>query len=165
MNGCRLLLPNGSLQDVVLKLLADAGIPIFLSPGRSYRALIGNSRLFPEPYNWATLLRPWDSPWIIADQRLDLAFTGDDCIAESGRKDELVILRHYPLSRGGVGKTKLVLAVPKGSPIHSVRDLGSDHELVTEYPHFASDWTAKNGVIPRIRACHGSTEGYVAGLR
>lgn len=158
---CRLIVPDGSLQKVVSDLLTEAGILIRFDSDRGYRGRIDNPTLFPEPDNFVLRMRPWDAPWIIADGRMELAFSADDLIAESSCADQVVVLRHYQLSRGGVGKTKLVLAVPDGSSIGQVFDLTPDHELVTEYPNLAKTWLEQNGVCPRIRTCHGSLEAYI----
>lgn len=160
-NGCRLLVPDGSLQKVVHELLADAGIPISYPGERSYRGLIGNERLFPPPFDIATRMRPWDMPILIADKKAELAFTGEDLIWEADCENEVTILEQYPLSRAGRGFTQLVVAVPKNSPIAEVSDLLPEHEVWTEYPNYASRWFAAQGVSPTIRSCHGSLEAFV----
>jgi ATP phosphoribosyltransferase len=159
--GCRLLVPDGSLKDVVAKLLADAGMPISYPDGeRSYRGLIRHERLFPPPFNVVRRLRPWDAPWIVADGKAELAFSGEDLIAEAGCENKVVVIGRYPLSRAGVGCTRLVVAVPPDSEIKRLSDLKPEHELVTEYPNLARRWLEENGVSPRIRACHGSLEAF-----
>jgi len=158
--GCRLLVPDGSLKDVVERLLAEAGFPISYSGQRSYKGVIGNARLFPPPYNVVTRMRPWDIPWVIADGKADLGFSADDLIGEAGCQRKVTVIDRYPLSRGGVGKTRLVIAVPPGSRIRKVADLKPQHELVTEYPRLARQWLKARGVRPRIRQCHGSLEGF-----
>lgn len=157
---CRLIVPDGSLQEVVMKLLEDAGVPINFG-SRSYSGKIGNSNLFPPPDDMARKMRPWDSPWVIADGKAELAFTGDDLVAEAGCDDRLIVLKRFPLSRSGVGKTKLVLAVPNNSAISSVADLTEQSEIVTEYPNFAARWLSGQGKKPRIRVCHGSLEAFI----
>jgi len=158
--GCRLLVPDGSLQEVFHQLLADAGVPITYSGPRSYEGVIGNKRLFPPPYNIAKRLRPWDAPWVVADRKAELAFTGEDLTWEAGCGDQLVILDKYPLSRAGRGFTRLVVAVPEESPIQQVSDLTPGHEIWTEYPELADRWFIERGVCPRIRRCHGSLEAF-----
>lgn len=158
---CRLLVPDGSLEQVIHQLLADAGISITYSDPRSYRGLISNKRLFPAPDNWATKIRPWDSPWIIADQRAELAFTGDDLLAEYGRIPQPIVIRRYPLSRSGVGKTRLVIAIPNDSPIQSADELTANHELVTEYNVVAWNWVKRRKIVTKIRSCHGSLEAFI----
>jgi len=157
--GCRLLVPDGSMKDVIAKLLADAGMPISYAGDRSYEGVI-RSVLFPEPFNVVRRLRPWDAPWIIADRKAELAFTSPDLVAEAGCEDQVVIVASYPLSRAGFGGIRLVIAVPPNSPIRNISDLSSDHELITEYPNFANRWLMEQGVNPRVRACHGSLEAY-----
>lgn len=160
--GCRLLVPDGSLEKVVHQLLADAGIPISYPDGeRSYRGVIGHERLFPPPFNVATKMRPWDSPHVIADKRAELAFTAEDMIKEADCEAKVVILDKYPLSRTGRGFTQLVVAVPKGSPIKQVSDLRPEHEVWTEYFDYATRWFVGRGVSPQIRRCHGSLEAFL----
>lgn len=158
--GCHLLVPNGSLEKAVHELLAEAGIPIRYREQRNYRGKIGNSHLFPKPFDWAKKMRPQDATWVVADRKADLGFTGDDLIVESGRADELLVLRRYPLSRGGVGKIRIVVAVPDKSSIQTIDEITPNCELVTEYPRLATNWLSERGIKPRIRRCHGSTEAF-----
>ncbi len=102
MNGCRLLVPDGSLQQVVHQLLAEAGIPVSYPGDCSYRGLIGNERLFPPPFNVATRMRPWDMPRLIAHSKAELAFTGEDLVWEANCEGRVTILERYPLSHHGV---------------------------------------------------------------
>ncbi|MDX9892927.1 MAG: ATP phosphoribosyltransferase [Patescibacteria group bacterium] len=158
--GCRLIVPDGSLMDTVHQLLAEADCPVSYPSSRAYRGIIANHRLFPPPFHLVHRMRPWDSPLVVAAQRAELAFTGQDLIIEAGCQDQVVVLDKYPLSRGGVGFTKLVLAVTSDSLIKSVTDLGPQHQVATEYPNYARQWLAAKGVNPRIVCCHGSLEAF-----
>ena len=159
--GCRLLVPDGSLEKVVHQLLADAGLRVSYPDGdRSYQGVIGNERLFPPPFNVVTKMRPWDAVWVVADGKAELAFVGEDLVQESGFADKVCIIDTYPLSRGGVGFTKLVVAVPKESTINQLRDIKPGQQMVTEYPNIARSWCDQNGLSPKIRSCHGSLEAF-----
>ena len=159
--GCRLVVPDGSLKGPIHQLLADAHCPVNYPGGdRSYRGVIGNKRLFPAPFDEVRRMRPWDSPKVIARGLAELAFTGQDLIAEAGVEDQVVILDCYPLSRGGKDSTKLVLAVPNDSPIQSVADLTNQHEVATEYPNLARRWFDQQNVCPDILHAHGSLEAF-----
>lgn len=157
--GCRMIVPDGSLQEVVHQLLKDAGIPVSYPDDRSYRPIL-DSRLFPPPFDIAVRMRPWDSPKVVADGRAELAFTGTDLVAEASCQRKVVVVDTYPLSRNGVGKTNLVLAVTEGSRIRGVNDLTPKHVVWTEYPRLARNYFRRHGVKPRVRTCHGSLEAF-----
>ncbi|NUM25430.1 MAG: ATP phosphoribosyltransferase [Candidatus Buchananbacteria bacterium] len=159
--GCRLVVPDGSLKEVIHRLLADAHCAVSYPGGdRSYRGIIANKRLFAPPFDVVRRMRPWDSPKVVARGLAELAFTAQDLIAEAGVEDQVVVLDRYPLSRGGYGSTKLVLAVPENSPIQSVTDLMPEHEVATEYPSFARRWLDGKRVSPDIIHVHGSLEAF-----
>lgn len=158
--GCRLVMPNGSLQDVSHQLMSDAGMPIVRGGSRSYAERVLNPALFPPPRDLVRLMRPQDIPWVIAEGHADLGFTGNDLIAESDCGNNVMILRRYPLSRGGAGGTNIVLAVSADSPITAACQLTASHEIVTEFPDFTRRWFESHQLKPKIRRCHGSAESF-----
>src|SRR3989344_2256142 len=158
--GCRLVMPNGSLQEVSQQLMHDAGMPIVRGGSRSYEERVITPVLFAPPFDRVRLMRPQDIPWVIAEGHADLGFTGNDLIAESESGNNVVILRKYPLSRGGGSGTNTVLAVPNDSPITAVSQLTAEHEVVTEYPDFTRRWCDARQLKPKIRRCYGSAESF-----
>ncbi|MFA6254485.1 MAG: ATP phosphoribosyltransferase [Patescibacteria group bacterium] len=162
--GCRLLVPDGSLEEEVQRLLFEAGIPVYFSGDRQNRGKIRNPDLFPPPFDGVIRMRPQDAVWMVADEKADLAFAGDDLIAEFGYGRDLAAVRRYPISRGGVGETRIVVAVPHDSPIQSIGQITPECELVTEYPSLATRWLQERGVTPRIRLSHGKTEVFGGGI-
>lgn len=160
LTGVRLLVPDGSLQQVVSDLMAKAGMPLSISSSRSYTVTVNNARLFPPPFDVARRLRPQDATWLVADGRADLAFVGEDLVVESDRTSDLLVVQFVPLSRGGRSMTRIVLAVQKGSDIKSVADLKPQHEVATEYPVIAAKWFAAQGVTPKVRRTAGALEGF-----
>lgn len=162
--GCRLLVPDGSLEAEVKRLLFEAGVPFYFSGDRQNRGKIRNLDLFPSPFDEVIRMRPQDAVWLVADEKADIAFAGGDLLAEFGHRSGLKVLRRYPISRNGVGKTRIVIAVPNDSPIRSVDQITTKHELVTEYPSLAARWLRKKGIMPRVRLSHGKTEAFGNGI-
>ena len=154
----RILVPDGSMEAKVSQLLSEAGIQVSFG-SRCYRGTLGPSTLF-NLTDEVIKLRPWDAIWVAADGGADLAFIGDDLIAESGRASEILVLDRYPLSRGDVGQTTVVVAVPDNSPIETPMQLTDQHVVVTEYPVLAAAKMAEWGVNPQIRTCKGSLEAF-----
>ena len=153
-----MLLPNGSMEKEVLALLAAAGIEVHFGP-RGHQSPIRSGNIF-QPGDVAIKLRPWDAASIVQLQKAHLALAGDDLLAESGLASKLKVLDRYPLSRGGVGQTRVVLAVRKDSAIKSVRDLRPNHVVFTEYPRLAKRWLRRQGARAKVEPCHGSTEAF-----
>src|SRR3989344_4874998 len=154
----RMLVPDGSMETKVAQLLGEAGIQVSFGP-RCYQGSLRPVELFCAD-SQVVKLRPWDAIWVVADGGADLAFVGDDLIVESGRAAEVVVLDRYALSRGDVGQTTVVVAVPIGSPIETPRQLTGEHVVVTEYPVLAAARMAEWGVAPQIKTCKGSLEAF-----
>lgn len=160
MKTFQMYVPNGSLEQGVWQLLADAGMPIKYLSARSYHGRINGSRLFPPPDNLVVKMRPQDITWAVADGHAHLGFAGEDLIRESGRADELQILNTYKIAKSGTGIVNLVVAVPADSDIQSPSDIRPEYVGVTEYPRITREFLAEFGLSPVVRTCHGSTEAY-----
>lgn len=152
--------PDGSLGKPVHDLLAKAGMEVKYSGDRSYQGVISGSHLFLPAHAGVPRMRPQDGIWLVADDRFQLGFAGNDLIVESDRADELEILKEYPISRGRMGKTRVVVAVHDRSGIEQVSDIKPYHILVTEYPRIAARFLQQHGLQAKIRRCHGATEAF-----
>ena len=167
VSGCRLIMPNGSLEQASHQLMADAGMPVVRGSSRSYEERVVNESLFPPPYDKVRLMRPQDIPWVIAEGHAELGFTGNDLIGESAaanNNSDNIILGVFRLSGAGSGGTSLVLAVPEESSITELDQLNEDHVLVTEYPNYVRSLDKRRNQSPKIHSkiqrCHGSAESF-----
>jgi len=73
----RLALPKGRMQEEVLKLMNDAGLPVRLG-GREYRPTVAAGR-----FN-AKILKPQNIIEMLASGSRDVGFAGADWVAELG---------------------------------------------------------------------------------
>ena len=113
----KLLLPDGSLKEVVERLLADAGIPVSYQSSRSFRGTLRGDYITGLVHVSVYQIRPWDMGPIIKDGYAHLGIAASDMLWNSGCSEgrDVVVLDRYPLSRAGGSKTRLVIAVSEQS--------------------------------------------------
>jgi ATP phosphoribosyltransferase len=144
----RLGIPKGSLQDATVELFHKAGFRISIS-GRSYYPMID------DPGVHLTLLRAQEMARYVEQGQLDAGLTGYDWIIENGADVEIVADLVY--SKTGSGKARWVLAVPKDSPIRSVKDL-QGKRIATEAVNLTQRYLEQHGVRAHIEFSWGATE-------
>ena len=144
----RLGIPKGSLQEATVELFQKAGFKISIS-GRSYYPSIDD----PEVH--LTLLRAQEMARYVEQGLLDAGLTGYDWVIENDADVEIIADLVY--SKTGSGKARWVLAVPKDSPIHSVKDL-QGKRIATEAVNLTRRYLEKNGVTAQIEFSWGATE-------
>ena len=141
-------IPKGSLQEATVELFQKAGFKISIS-GRSYYPSIDD----PEVH--LTLLRAQEMARYVEQGLLDAGLTGYDWVIENDADVEIIADLVY--SKTGSGKARWVLAVPKDSPIHSVKDLQCKR-IATEAVNLTRRYLEKHGVTAQIEFSWGATE-------
>ena len=147
--GVRIAVPGkGRLRDPVLRLLEAAGIEPLYSPDTT-RALI-------VPTNWENVslvyVRPEDIPAIVSAGGAELGITGLDYIEEHGGEG-LEIVEGL-----GIGRARLVVAVPEEAPVETPGDLPDGVRVATKFVNIARRFFEKLGVRARIIRITGSAE-------
>lgn len=150
----KLALPKGSLQDATFELLRKAGWD-FRVDARSYHPTCD------DPEIEATLLRAQEIPRYVEMGALDAGITGYDNIKECDSDVHEVCELVY--SKATSRPFRWVLAVPKGSPIRSVKDL-EGKRVATELVNFTKRYLAERGVNAHVEFSWGATEVKVPDL-
>ena len=115
----KIVIPDGSMQEVVTNLLAKAGLPI------------KEGKIAVPWVNEVSPQRPQEIPHYLKGARFDVGIVGEDWIANWGY--EFPVLLKLPIGRSGNKPVKIVLAVKKDSGFKSVQDLPRFCEVATEY--------------------------------
>lgn len=140
-----LALPSkGRLRDVVDAIFRGIGI---LPSVADDRRLIIKSE-------WRGVkiirVRTEDIPYLVASGRVTIGVTGHDYVVESGVDVEEVL-------DIGVGRAKLVVAVPKHSGIGKLHEL-EGATIATKYVRIAEDYFRNRGIRVSIVRVSGSVE-------
>ena len=140
----RLALPKGRMQDGVIALLRDAGVPVRLSD-RGYRPLVG----------WANaeckLLKPQNVVEMLHQGTRDLGFAGADWVAELGA--DLVELLDT-----GLDPVRIVAAAPVGL-LGAGDVLPASHlRVASEYERLTRAWITRRGLDASFVRSYGATE-------
>jgi ATP phosphoribosyltransferase len=144
----RIGLPSGSLQESTLDLFAKAGYQITGSK-RSYKPAVDDPELE------LRLLRAQEISRYVEHGFLDCGITGKDWIEENNSDVELIEKLEY--SKSTSSPTRWVLVVPKGSSIHSVKDL-QGKRIATEAVGITTRFLESRGVSANVEFSWGSTE-------
>ena len=107
-------LPKGSLEETTVRLFRRAGINLY-GKSRTYSLVADDKELE------IMLIRAQEIPLYVANGSLDAGLTGKDWILERNVKVKEVA--EFCYAKSGLGQVRLVLAVPEGSNIKSVKDL------------------------------------------
>ncbi|HEX3460534.1 MAG TPA: ATP phosphoribosyltransferase [Acidimicrobiales bacterium] len=156
-----MVLPKGSLEKATLELFASADLAVTRSSDVDYRAAIDDPRV-----DEVRILRPQEIPLYVADGMFDLGITGRDWVEERG--SEVTTLGILQYSKASSQPVRVVLAVPKESPVASVADLaasgtgkGGALRVSTEYPELTRRFLEKHGVRAEVSLSYGATEAKV----
>ncbi|HUS04850.1 MAG TPA: ATP phosphoribosyltransferase [Bryobacteraceae bacterium] len=144
----KLGIPKGSLEHATIDLFRRAGFNITTS-SRSYFPAID------DPEIECMLIRAQEMARYVEDGILDAGLTGRDWVEESEAKVETVVDLIY--AKQSFGKVRWVLAVPEGSPFHSVKDL-EGKIIATELVATTKRYLAKNDVRAKVEFSWGATE-------
>lgn len=150
----KIAVPKGSLQEATFNLFKKAGWN-FKVGTRSYNPTVD------DPEVEATMLRAQEIPRYIEDGILDVGITGYDNVCECEADVHEVCEMIY--SKVSTKPYRWVLAVPKGSPIRSVKDL-EGKRIATELVNVTKRYLQENGVKARVEFSWGATEVKVPDL-
>ncbi len=149
-------LPKGSLEEQTLILFSEADLEVKRS-SRQYNPVIDDPRI-----DKVKILRPQEIPTYVQDGYFDLGISGLDCIKESSA--DVIEVANMPYAKTGVGKLKMVIAVPNDSPVNRPEDIKEDSRISTEFPNITKAYFEKMGLPVKIFFSHGATEAKVPEL-
>lgn len=144
----KLGVPKGSLEHATIDLFRRAGFTITAS-SRSYFPAID------DPDIECMLIRAQEMARYVEDGVLDAGLTGRDWVEETEAK--VVSVADLIYARQSFGKVRWVLAVPDGSPFHSVKDL-QGKIIATELVGATKRYLASHGVTAKVEFSWGATE-------
>lgn len=141
-------IPKGSLQQSTIDLMARAGYRVEVS-SRSYYPAVDDAELS------LRLIRPQDMSRFVELGIVDAGLTGADWVAENASDVREVCQLVY--AKQLLIPVRWVLAVPKASPIQSVKDL-EGKRIATELVNVTKDYLKRSGVKAEVEFSHGATE-------
>ena len=144
----KLGIPKGSLENATVDLFRRAGFNITTS-SRSYFPAID------DPEIECMLIRAQEMARYVDDGVLDAGLTGRDWVEEN--EAGVVTVADLIYAKQSFGKVRWVLAVPEGSPFHTVRDL-EGKTIATELVGATRRYLAANGVTAKVEFSWGATE-------
>jgi ATP phosphoribosyltransferase len=144
----KLGIPKGSLEHATIDLFRRAGFNIATS-SRSYFPAID------DPEIECMLIRAQEMARYVEDGVLDAGLTGRDWVVENAA--EVVTVADLIYAKQSFGKVRWVLAVPDGSPFHSVHDL-QGKIIATELVGATRRYLAAHGVTAKVEFSWGATE-------
>lgn len=150
----KIAIPKGSLQEATFNLFKKAGWDFRVS-SRSYNPTVD------DPEIEATMLRAQEIPRYVESGVLDVGITGYDNVCECESDVHEVCELLY--SKATTRPYRWVLAVPKGSPIRTVKDL-EGKRVATELINVTKRYLEKNGVKAHVEFSWGATEVKVPSL-
>src|SRR3989338_9062621 len=156
MSQIDIVVPDGSMQEVIVGLFAKAGLPVVIEKRRTKEGKVG--------VDWikrVAFQRPQEIPHYLNQGHFDVAIVGEDWIANWGY--ELPALLKLPIGRRGHKPVRLVLAVSQTSGFKTIEDLPRDCEVATEYVQLAQNFFAERQRTDiRIIPSFGNTEHKVS---
>lgn len=144
----RIGLPKGSLEVATFQMFKKAGFNISRSE-RSYFPAIDDEELE------AILIRAQEIPRYVEEGVLDVGLTGKDWIMEN--KSKVVEVADLVYAKQGLRPVRWVVAVPKDSPIKSVKGLRGKR-IATELVNVTKSYLRKNKVKAEVEFSWGATE-------
>jgi ATP phosphoribosyltransferase len=142
----KLGLPKGSLQDATLQLFDKAGFTVTIS-SRSYFPTIDDAEIE------CMLIRPQEMSRYVEHGVLDAAITGLDWILKS----DVVKVAELVYSKQLRSPVRWVVAVPKDSPIQTIRDLAGKR-IATEAVDLTKQFLDENQIEAEVEFSWGATE-------
>ncbi len=146
------VVPDGSMQPVVMDLLAKAGMPVKVSKRSKEGKIEGGwiDKFFFQ--------RPQEIPLYLNAGNFDLAIVGEDWIANWGFK--FPVLLKLPIGQSGNRKpVKIVLAVSQDSGLTLLQNFPQGSEVATEYVELAKRYFANRCRSDiRVMPSYGNTE-------
>lgn len=139
----RLALPKGRMQDGVLRLMAEAGLPLKVGE-RDYRPSVNLTGLDVK------VLKPQNIVEMLAAGSRDLGFAGADWVAELGFELTEVL-------DTGLDPVRLVAAAPEAM-LEGGRLPARALTVASEYENITKAWIKKRGLGDAFVRSYGATE-------
>jgi len=133
---------------MTLRMFEKAGLNVRVRD-RSYRPTINDDAIS------CILLRAQEIPKYIQEGVLDAGIAGKDWMLETRAK--VVEVADLPYTKTGLGKMRLVIAVPNASRINEVADL-EGKRIATELVNVTKGYLSRNGVKAKVEFSWGATE-------
>lgn len=151
--------PNGSMQEMINKLLAYLAVspPEFtgVSPADLRGLELGTAQITD-----FSRFRSQDIPVMLECGAFDFGIVGRDWVVE--RCSDLVEVANFPLSRSSFRPILMVLVAPKENGYRSVLELPKEATIVTEYPSTADRYLRMAGRADiKIQQSYGQTESKI----
>jgi ATP phosphoribosyltransferase len=153
-------LPKGRMQAEVLKLMADAGLPV-KSDDRGYRPTVGATVSEADGEAWkgfahaprfdAKFLKPQNIVEMIDLGSRDVGFAGADWTAELGSSA-------VELLDTGLDPVRIVVAAPVALLENGKLQARKGYVVASEYETITREWMARNAPDARFVRSYGATE-------
>ena len=142
----RMAVPNkGRLHERTVDLLMKSGLDLGEDWGRKLYVTAKNQDIE------IVFVRAQDIPEFIDSGAVDLGITGQDQIADSGRRLEEVL-------ELGFGHCRLSVAVPENSGIKSIGDIKDGCRIATSFPNITKRFFDAKGKKVKIIEVSGAAE-------
>jgi ATP phosphoribosyltransferase len=151
----RLVIPKGSLEEQTLRLFDAADLSVRRSSSRDYHGSVEDDRI-----DRVSVLRPQEIPVYVAEGLFDVGITGEDWVAETGAKVEVLARLSYAKTGTGHG-TKIVLAVPAEHPADRAEEMPPGSRISTEFVNLTERHFAGLGIPVKVAWSYGATEAKV----
>lgn len=157
MNKLDIVVPDGSMQEIIMGLFVKAGLPIIIEKKR-----IKEGKVRGDWIKRVAFQRPQEIPHYLNAGHFDVAIIGQDWLANWDY--EFSVLLEMPIGgRSGYNKpVKIVLAVDQSSDFRQAKDLPRNCEIATEYVQLAEKFFADLGRNDiKILPSSGNTENKI----
>jgi ATP phosphoribosyltransferase len=144
----KLGLPKGSLQEATFLLFKRAGFNVSLR-GRSYFPVVDDPQLD------LVLMRAQEIPRYVDEGVLDAGISGYDWIREN--EADVVEVANLAYAKQTTGPVRLVIAVARDGPIHTVADL-EGKRIATELVQVTRNFLRQHGIKAAVEFSYGATE-------
>ena len=153
-------LPKGRMQAEVLRLMADAGLPV-KADDRGYRPIVGADGrdefeadgLARAPRFEAKFLKPQNIVEMIDLGSRDLGFAGADWTRELGSGA-------VELLDTGLDPVRVVVAAPLGLLVDGKLPSRQGLIVASEYENIAREWMSRNASGAKFVRSYGATEAF-----
>ena len=150
-NPLKLGIPKGSLQSATVALFKRSGWQINVN-GRSYFPEINDDSIE------CAICRAQEMSRYVESGTLDAGLTGKDWIAENS--SDIHVVEDLVYSKVSARPARWVLAVPHGSDIEKIEDLGG-RKIATELVKYTQNYFAERHIDVAVEFSWGATEAKV----
>ncbi len=146
-----LVLPRGSHEKETLDLFRQAHLEVVCDIS-GCEAAIEDSRI-----SSVSLLHPQEIPLYVEEGLFDLGIAERDWVEENASQGvSLGELRYF--EQASSQPVRLVVAVPQGSPVSTLKDLHEGVKIATPYKELTEKYFAENDIKASVKLSYGVTE-------